>query len=278
MPKKKASNTSKTAHVMNLISKNRETALDSPAEATPEAPPAAPPPPVSATPSPILPSLNADVAITSQIKSALEDLVEDMPAPEEAELPAAPELRQETEPAPESAVAASVSEKAQDTGREPEAERQATPPAPEPSVHATEPDLVTVPNEEAVVLSDEPAALTKGEQEGPAREEEPVTEEVPPVSSAADPDQTSCINIMQALVEESVDRYIKMFGLCDCPRCVADVKALALNNLVPKYVVAVERERSPRVIIYNERYHAEVTAQILRACKTVMDNPLHNKE
>ena len=36
---------------------------------------------------------------------------------------------------------------------------------------------------------------------------------------------------MLGLVEEKAERYVKMFGLCPCPRCVADVKALALTRL-----------------------------------------------
>jgi hypothetical protein len=82
---------------------------------------------------------------------------------------------------------------------------------------------------------------------------------------------------MQVLVEENAEKYIQMFGLCNCPRCKADVKALALNDLPPKYVVMEKGQVVPRISVYEGRYQAAVTAQILRACKTVMENPRHDQ-
>lgn len=86
------------------------------------------------------------------------------------------------------------------------------------------------------------------------------------------------VNVMQVLVEEKAEKYIKMFELCQCPRCVVDVKALALCNLPAKYVVMGKGERIPRITIYESRYNTAVTAQIMRACKIVMENPRHDLE
>lgn len=85
----------------------------------------------------------------------------------------------------------------------------------------------------------------------------------------------SYINVMQALVEEKVDKYIKLFGLCTCPRCKIDVMALALTNLPAKYVVTRENEAVPMLSVYEGRYNAAVISQVMWACKTVMDNPRH---
>jgi hypothetical protein len=82
---------------------------------------------------------------------------------------------------------------------------------------------------------------------------------------------------MQILVEENTEKYMNMFGLCQCPRCVVDVKALALNNLQPKYVVMKEGEMVPRITLYEGRFQTAVTAQILRACQSVMANPRHDR-
>ena len=98
-----------------------------------------------------------------------------------------------------------------------------------------------------------------------------------PPSAPADPG-ISCINVMQVLVDEKADKYIKMFGLCGCPRCAADVRALALNNLPPKYVVMPPGQVVPRISVYEGRYSAAVTMQILRACQTVMENPRHDRQ
>ncbi|MEA4933405.1 MAG: late competence development ComFB family protein [Lawsonibacter sp.] len=85
----------------------------------------------------------------------------------------------------------------------------------------------------------------------------------------------SCVNVMHALVEEKVDKYIRLFGLCTCPRCRIDVKALALSNLPAKYVVVGEQERIPMLSVYEGRYNAAVVSQVMWACKKVMYNPRH---
>ena len=62
-----SNNSSKTAHVMNLLSKNRS---PEPADTAAPAPDAAP---AQETPqAPILTSINEDAAVSSQIKDALE--------------------------------------------------------------------------------------------------------------------------------------------------------------------------------------------------------------
>lgn len=86
------------------------------------------------------------------------------------------------------------------------------------------------------------------------------------------------INVMKELVEEKADEYMKMFGVCNCPICSADVRALALTNLPSKYVVISEGEIIPMLTIYEGRYHVAITAQLTNACKTVHDNPHHNRK
>ena len=81
--------------------------------------------------------------------------------------------------------------------------------------------------------------------------------------------------MIQALVEDSAEKYMKMFNLCLCPRCKADVKALALNNLPPKYVVMEPGEFVPRMTLYERQYGGSVTAQILRACNIIATEPHH---
>ena len=107
MSASKESNSSKTAHVMNLLSRNRATPAESPVEAAPREAAAQPtetavspspaPAPVESAPqsvpptSPIIASLSSDHAISSQIKdalaSSLEELAESEPV---AETPAEP--------------------------------------------------------------------------------------------------------------------------------------------------------------------------------------------
>lgn len=213
-----SNNSSKTAHVMNLLSKNRGAASETPAEPKADAAPettveaaaqtAARPEPAAAPAAPqvapIISSINADAAVSSQIKDALEaELVE---APKEA--PQQAPVQQE--PAP--------------------------------------------PQEAPAPVREEPAP------QEPAREETP-----------------TYVNVMQALVEEKADEYMKMFGICCCDKCRVDVRAYALNHLPPKYVVLSQHERIPRFTVYESRFSSDITAQLIQACKKVMLTPHHSR-
>lgn len=92
------------------------------------------------------------------------------------------------------------------------------------------------------------------------------------------PDEYICFNVMQALVEDKADKYIKMFGLCNCNRCRIDVIALALSNLPAKYVVAKPHDLIPRLSIYEQKFSASVVTQVMSACRKVLDRPHHQRE
>lgn len=89
-----------------------------------------------------------------------------------------------------------------------------------------------------------------------------------------DPDESEYLNIMQALVEEKFLKYMKLLGVCCCSRCQADVKALTLSHLDPKYIV-VRRNQNLPITVYDNHYNAAVTSQIIAACRTVMSHPRH---
>ena len=92
------------------------------------------------------------------------------------------------------------------------------------------------------------------------------------------PDEFICYNVMQTLVEDKADKYIKMFGLCGCNRCRIDVVALALSNLPPKYVVAKPHELIPRLSMYEQKYSVVVVTQVMSACRKVLDRPHHQRK
>ena len=243
MSASKESNSSKTAHVMNLLSRNRATPAESPAEAAPREAAAQPtetavspspaPAPVESAPqsvpptSPIIASLSSDHAISSQIKdalaSSLEELAESEPV---AETPTAPVVEEAPQP-------------------EPVAE---TP---------TAPVVEEAPQPEPVV-------------ETPT---EPVVED--PAAEKPDEEEVICANIMEILVERKAETYMELFGLCCCDRCKMDVQALALTELPAKYVVMGKNELPLRLSLYEGRMNTAITAQILRACKVVLAEPRH---
>lgn len=89
------------------------------------------------------------------------------------------------------------------------------------------------------------------------------------------PDGSVFLNVMELLVEERIEKYVKLFGLCSCPRCMADVRALALTRLPAKYVVLPKSAQAPMLSMYQAKLDATVIAQVIQACKTVMENPRH---
>ena len=256
MSASKESNSSKTAHVMNLLSRTRanpaaeaaaqEKAVQPAEAAVPPTPTAAavPPTPAAAAPapapapaesapqstpptSPIIASFSSDHAISSQIKdalaSSLEELAESEPV---AETPTAPVVEEVPQPKP-------VVE---------------TPPAPV---------IEEVPQPEPVV------------------ETPPAPVAVDSAAEKPDEEEVICANIMEILVERKAETYMELFGLCCCDRCKMDVQALALTELPPKYVVMAKNELPLRLSLYEGRMNTAVTAQILRACKVVLAEPRH---
>lgn len=274
MSASKESNSSKTAHVMNLLSRTRanpaaeaaaqEKAVQPAEAAVPPTPTAAavPPTPAAAAPapapapaesapqstpptSPIIASLSSDHAISSQIKDALASSLEEL---------AESEPTAETPPAP---VVEEV-------------------PQPKPVVETSPAPVVEeVPQPKSV--AEEPAAPVIEEVPQP----EPVVETPPApvaVDSAAekpDEEEVICANIMEILVERKAETYMELFGLCCCDRCKMDVQALALTELPAKYVVMAKNELPLRLSLYEGRMNTAVTAQILRACKVVLAEPRH---
>jgi competence protein ComFB len=85
------------------------------------------------------------------------------------------------------------------------------------------------------------------------------------------------VNMMQLLVEEKAPMYMKQFGNCTCPRCVADVVALTLSNVPAKYVVVHPSAVSPLQNFYGQHFAGHLIVEITKACIRVAENPRHNK-
>ena len=88
-------------------------------------------------------------------------------------------------------------------------------------------------------------------------------------------DGSEFVNVMQILVEEKIEKYVKMFKLCQCPRCMSDVEALALSRLPAQYVVLSSKNKVPLLSVYRSKFDSQVTTQIIYACKEVMEDPRH---
>lgn len=104
----------------------------------------------------------------------------------------------------------------------------------------------------------------------------PVPEAPPPAGVQRLPDGSSLVNVMQILVEENLKHYTEMFRVCPCPRCTADVKALALTQLPAKYVVLEEGTFHSMLSFYQYRYASDITVALTKASCAVAGAPRHS--
>lgn len=299
----RGTNSSKTEHVMNLLRKTGS--AETPKQAVAEENATAAASAAGATPRnklPILTALNADVAVSTKIKDALESalLIEeatptpvatlDMYADTDEPVIPAPVPKAAPTPIP---VAAPAAEAAPAEAPAP-VEKPAPAPVAEPTVpsgggklsqdeiermlRAMVEESEAVPAPAPVVAPvaapvTAPAPVEAAVSAAPA----PAPVAAPAASEPTDEDRAELFNIMQLLAEEKADKYIKMFGLCDCKRCRQDVLALTLNEISTKYVVMPRAELTIRNDMYRSHYDGEITVQILRACQKVMEHPRHQK-
>lgn len=224
MASNKDPKSSKTAHVMNLLSKNRnaEPAPAPQAEPAESAVPAAPAPAAPPIP-PIISSINADAAVSSQIRDALEAALDPAEAPlAEPRQPAAP-----------------------------------------PSVPPASPSPAPVPPQPVEEPAPQPPEPAAGEESAPHQKAyEPPT----------------YVNVMEVLVREKAERYMRATGMCCCDQCMVDVMAYTLSHLPPKYVVMSEGERIPKLTFYEVQSSSDITTQLMRACEIVSRAPHHGRE
>ena len=84
------------------------------------------------------------------------------------------------------------------------------------------------------------------------------------------------VNIMEEiLTPELILDALKSNGTCTCSRCQADVKALMLTRLPPKYIVADNTTVPMLLTFYRNKFRVAVLSQSMRACMEVKEHPRH---
>ena len=84
------------------------------------------------------------------------------------------------------------------------------------------------------------------------------------------------VNIMEEiLTPELILDALKSNGTCTCSRCQADVKALMLTRLPPKYIVADNTAVPMLLTYYRNKFRVAVLSQSMRACMEVREHPRH---
>lgn len=149
----------------------------------------------------------------------------------------------------------------------PEPESQAEP---EPKLQAEpEPELQTEPEPE-LTEEPEPELQAEPEPELQAEQAESVSElQTEPESDFA------AINVMEHIVRDKIIYFMRQFDVCTCDRCKADVTALTLNGLMPKYIVTMKAAVDPLLSYYTNRLISDVTVEATKSCMIVKENPRH---
>lgn len=84
------------------------------------------------------------------------------------------------------------------------------------------------------------------------------------------------VNIMEEiLTPELILDALKDNDTCTCSRCQADVKALMLTRLPPKYIVADNTAVPMLLTYYHNKFRVAVLSQSIRACMDVKEHPRH---
>ena len=82
------------------------------------------------------------------------------------------------------------------------------------------------------------------------------------------------VNIMEEiLTPELILDALKSNDTCTCSRCQADVKALMLTRLPPKYIVADNTAVPMLLTFYRNKFRVAVLSQSIRACMDVKERP-----
>ena len=91
-------------------------------------------------------------------------------------------------------------------------------------------------------------------------------------------DQLDCgfVNVFEEIVKSNAASLMEVLGVCMCPRCFNDVVALALNQLPPKYVVTEKGLLFSKAALYESQHNIDILSAITKACMQVKNSPRHN--
>lgn len=83
-------------------------------------------------------------------------------------------------------------------------------------------------------------------------------------------------NVMENLVEENLDKCMENADICTCELCCADVKALALNKLIPHYASTLQGNLITRIDNMRIQASTDVLAAIMEGIAIVAEHPRHD--
>ena len=124
--------------------------------------------------------------------------------------------------------------------------------------------------------------VTAAKQEPTVIEESVAKEEPVPVVSVKEETEIKekslkFFNIMEELLErQDIEKYTEQYGVCRCPKCLADIKARTLTNLPAKYVSSEGVFGAAAMNFYENKYKIRILTELIRSCIAVRNNPRHD--
>ncbi len=87
----------------------------------------------------------------------------------------------------------------------------------------------------------------------------------------------TCINYSEEVVKNILNNLLVQYkNICKCDRCLADMTALALNKVKPRYVVTEEGMIYAKSLLEVDRQEKiSIMAIVINAIEEVSQNPKH---
>jgi len=84
-------------------------------------------------------------------------------------------------------------------------------------------------------------------------------------------------NCMEIIVDNIINSVLVQYkDICKCEKCIEDIKAIALNNLKPLYVVTEKGNVYARLHELEIQFRTDVIKEIMAAIDIVSKNVQHN--
>lgn len=84
------------------------------------------------------------------------------------------------------------------------------------------------------------------------------------------------INVVEIIAFEKVYDVMARIEVCNCPRCVSDVLAIALNALPTKYVTSDAGKQYIQLNACKKQFETDVVFALIKASLIVKSSPKHD--
>lgn len=82
-------------------------------------------------------------------------------------------------------------------------------------------------------------------------------------------------NIMEEIVKQKLDEMLEDYEGCKCEKCYADMLAIALNMVKPKYVSTKKGGLMVKIDETKPQNLVDISSAVYRAIQIVKENPRH---